>query len=111
MPRGNTTCRHCGLSFEESMRRSNLPLSERPPAALYVPAISHTAVRDDQKFLIGLSFSVACLTLALGRWGAGALFFVLAIGVTPAARDKLGLPTVSYRLLLALLFILGCLSF
>jgi hypothetical protein len=111
MPRGNTTCDHCGLSFEESMRRSDLPLSERPPAALYVPTSPPTALRDDQKFWIGLSFCIACLTLALGRWGAGLVFLTLAVLVTPAARDKLSLPRGAYRLLLVCLFIGGCLSF
>lgn len=111
MPRGNTTCAHCGLSFEESMRRSDLPLEERPPEALYVPVRAHTALRDDQKFWIGLSFCIACLTLALGRWSAGAFFFAFAIGVTPATKEQLGLRPVYYRLLLSLLFVLGCISF
>lgn len=111
MPRGNTTCDHCGLSFEESMRRSDLPLSERPPAALYVPNPSQTALRDDQKFWIGLSFCIAALTLALGRWSSGVVFLTFGALLTPAAKDKLRLPNGVYRLLLVILFVGGCLSF
>lgn len=93
------------------MRRSDLPLSERPPEALYVPVSSQTALRDDQKFWIGLCFCMTFFTLALGRWGAGGFFFTLAILVTPAVKDKLSLPQSRYRILLAGLFMLGCLSF
>lgn len=111
MPRGNTTCDHCGLSFEESMRRSDLPMSERPPSALYVPTASPTALRDDQKFWIGFSFCIACLTLALGRWIPGLVFLALGIVVTPAAKDKLNWPRGAYRFLIASLLVGGCLSF
>ena len=109
MPRANAACSHCGLSFEEAMRRSDLPEAERPPAALYVPAESPTALRDDQKFWIGLWFCLSALTLALGNWLSGILFVIVMLGVTPAVRLRVPLADRLYQVGLTLIAMAGCL--
>ncbi len=109
MPRANAACSHCGLSFEEAMRRSDLPEAERPPAALYIPAESPGALRDDQKFWIGLWFCISALTLALGNWLSGCLFLMVMLGVTPAIRLQVPLSHRLYQGGLLLLAVAGCL--
>lgn len=109
MPRGHSVCPSCGLSFEEAMRRSDLPEAERPPAALYVPEVASEALRDDQKFWIGLWFCIAAFALALGKPVSGVLFAGVMAGVTPAVRQKIALSSFYYRSGLAVMIGLGCL--
>lgn len=111
MPKSHARCPQCDLSFEEAMRRSDLPESERPPEALYVPQTADNALRDDQKFWIGLWFCAACFALALGHWLSGALFFGVAAGCTPALRQKIALSNRLYRSGLVLLALAAMLSF
>ncbi len=98
MPRAQTCCPSCGLSFEESLRRSDKPVNEQPPRALYFNP--EAPLRDDQKFYIGLSFCAAFITLGFGRWLPGILLLALGSFLTPAIQGRLKLSQRQYVLCL-----------
>lgn len=109
MPRGADRCPHCDLSAAEALKRSDLPVNERPPLALYEGPVQ--TLTTGSQFVIGICFFAGVWFALFQHWAASACCFVALWCLTPASAELLSERFFGARLSAAGLQKIGALLF